>query len=709
MVLVVFFGVVFAYAAYATWRADDLRRRHVQTMAPTTPYASYQSLDTVAKFQGSSHAHLKEPNPRPLCQPVLRVVVMTMNRPASLKRLLASLAKANYNGDCVHINIWIDKNTTGNIHQDTKTAADNFEWPHGHKNVNVPTRHLGLRGQWLETWNASVPGGLTPSTPEKVIMLEDDLEVAADFWKWLKLGHSKYGTRDDIAGFTLQRASLCVNQCADLRGGPVSDNSVFLYALVGAWGFSPLAKHWCRFTTWAREFVVSEGVVKPYVADTQLTSWYKAFERQGRCPGRNCMWTQLHHYYTTLHADRYTVYAKCTLGQSLAVNHKEPGLHYSKKLTQSEDLARAPLPSVLFEFPEDLPIVSWDGMLVTEPHTQSTQITVASFPRPEPEGVQDQHNGAIDFESVIMSKTGVYAAPILRYEALARVIVVTAANDAFFGMLQNWEALAAKFGYKWLVVALDRDIYHRLGPAQSVPSFVASGDGASVWPIASHADIVVGENRYGTRGFNAISAHKIKSVLGLLRRGLDVVFCDPDNVILLDIFRPDSELMQLIGSQQFDYLYSVDRPGRPTLTVPEREQLLDACATRAEREGNTGFYYASAKSAALAQVFEHTIQMSNTNKGLDDQTSFWMALRAWPSKQHCNKKHNKNHTEKAPQSTGALSYCCLDPRKFVTGRDVSARSDVETFHANWVIGLRAKIEILRKHVRGGAWVLDRVT
>ena len=261
--------------------------------------------------------------------PSLRLIVLTMNRASSLLRLLNSLKHADYLGDKVALDIWIDVDAKNKLpHKSTLQTANDFIWPFGPKTVHVREEQAGLRRQWIDTWDLSIPGGLHANTRERALILEDDLNVSPIFWLWLKTAQDFYADYANVAGFTLQRASLCAESCPKLEGGPVPDNTNFFYPLVGSWGYSPRAAHWVKFMQWEKQYQHREKIEKPYVPNTTPTKWYKDFEKSGRCPGKKCMWTQLHHYYTWLHEDKFTLYYRASNGKTLCKNHQERGLHF---------------------------------------------------------------------------------------------------------------------------------------------------------------------------------------------------------------------------------------------------------------------------------------------------------------------------------------------------------------------------------------------
>ena len=219
--------------------------------------------------------------------PALRLLVITYKRAKSLERLLKSLDRAEYYGDRIDLDIWIDMPSSGSYNADVVKVADDHAWKFGTKTVHKRASNGGLRAQWHDTWDASVPGGLKEDTPERALILEDDLELSPFYYKWLKACHTSYGHRKDLAACSLQRASLCAANCPNLEGGPPSATTNFMSPLVGSWGFSPTPTHWVRYTRWAKEFGASGK--KPYVAGHTPTAWYREFEKQGRCPGKNCM------------------------------------------------------------------------------------------------------------------------------------------------------------------------------------------------------------------------------------------------------------------------------------------------------------------------------------------------------------------------------------------------------------------------------------
>ena len=102
------------------------------------------------------------------------IVVVTYNRAESLKRLLQSLAKADYRGRSrIPLIISVDKSNS----EACAKAAEEFSWEYGEKRVIRQVERLGLKRHILEC-------GAYSREYDGIIMLEDDLVVAPDFYEY---------------------------------------------------------------------------------------------------------------------------------------------------------------------------------------------------------------------------------------------------------------------------------------------------------------------------------------------------------------------------------------------------------------------------------------------------------------------------------------------------------------------------------------------
>ena len=100
-----------------------------------------ESRDNSVNLRGESRSTSVTP-----CVAVLRILVLTMDRHESLLRLLKSLKSADYDGDCVDVDIWIDRMHDGSVHGPTHQIAKTLQWPFGQKVVHVHEENVGLRG-----------------------------------------------------------------------------------------------------------------------------------------------------------------------------------------------------------------------------------------------------------------------------------------------------------------------------------------------------------------------------------------------------------------------------------------------------------------------------------------------------------------------------------------------------------------------------------
>jgi len=267
----------------------------------------------------------------------LRLVVITGGtRVDSLYRLLESLCNLKSDGDRLDLDVWIDVTEDvppeSELREKRLMAADivtlgtNGTYGHGVVRAHIWDTHMGLRGQWLEAWHASIPGGLTETTKEIGLILEDDLQLSPFAWRWMKAAYAAYGQDPRVAGFTVQRASLCLARCPNINGGPDDAGGGFLYGVLGTWGYSPTAKSFASFRRW---YFSLPDDYKPYVDGITPTDWYKNFEKAGTASTR--MWSMHHIKYTETHESKYTVYVKCRGGKTLGVNYREAGLNFDGK------------------------------------------------------------------------------------------------------------------------------------------------------------------------------------------------------------------------------------------------------------------------------------------------------------------------------------------------------------------------------------------
>lgn len=285
-------------------------------------------------------------------EPVARLIVITMDREESLKRLLDSLGKAHYGEDHVDLDIWIDRANDKPVHEGVLHACQTIDWKQGTKTVHKRAANAGLYQQWIYTWN------ITEETTEFAVILEDDLEVSPAFYQWLRVARAAYAQDSDVGAFTLQRSTLRPRQVKGVATGPLdisSEHPVFKYRLLGTWGFAPQRDTWVEFRKWFEEKTAKGD--QPYVDGLVTTQWYKSQEKNGFAPN---MWSQWWIKFVD-EKGYFTVTGHLPDGTTLASNWRESGLHYSKN-RPSADFPIFRGNDEQFVMPDNPISIGWDGL-----------------------------------------------------------------------------------------------------------------------------------------------------------------------------------------------------------------------------------------------------------------------------------------------------------------------------------------------------------
>jgi len=187
----------------------------------------------------------------------IRIIVITYKRPESLLQLLQSLDDLELDGDSAALEIWIDRDRkTGAVDRQTVTVASEFQWSRGPTRVHVHQSHVGIYGQWIDTWRPP-----ENSDNELALFVEDDLSVSKYAYRWVRAVFHAYSRRPDFVG-----ASLTSHQMITLHGRPKRrlpyagppNHSVMMYKCFSSWGFAPKPLHWRRFqvcTSWLRKYL----------------------------------------------------------------------------------------------------------------------------------------------------------------------------------------------------------------------------------------------------------------------------------------------------------------------------------------------------------------------------------------------------------------------------------------------------------------------
>ena len=255
----------------------------------------------------------------------IALVIVAYNRLESLQRLLLSVENAYYDDDVVNLIVSVDKSDSDNVER----WINKYLWRYGKYEVITHQEKLGLRNHIIECGNRVVDY-------DAIIVLEDDITVTPNFYRYAKQCVEFYCDDDRIAGISLY--SFVRNFQNSLPFEPVkSEYDVFFMNIAQSWGQVWMKKQWSDFYNWYRKNS-SEIEYEPHL--TSIWRWPES------------SWLKYHMKYC-LEKNKYFVYPYF----SLSTNNSEVGLHTmcSETYNQAKLLA---LPQKRFK------LVSLDGVLI---------------------------------------------------------------------------------------------------------------------------------------------------------------------------------------------------------------------------------------------------------------------------------------------------------------------------------------------------------
>lgn len=271
--------------------------------------------------------------------PVFVITVLTMNRKKSLLRLLASLENAEYPDATVKLVIRVD----GTASKDTIAAANQFAFSHGPKQVVVSPTRRGLRAAWFEAW--------TPAQNEHGIILEDDVEVSPQWFRWIAGAWKVYGARTDLAGISLQRQTHKMLRPHSAGWTFPEEETPFLYKLVGSIGFSPHPQRWSEFLLWVKSIDLNtfDPTTDGILPKLETSGWFKGISPTS--------WWEAHFIWFCETHTLYTLYMHPLQQTALAAHWREPGEHES---AGTRDFKVAT--SFRIAYPAEPTKYGWDGL-----------------------------------------------------------------------------------------------------------------------------------------------------------------------------------------------------------------------------------------------------------------------------------------------------------------------------------------------------------
>ena len=195
------------------------------------------------------------------------IVVVGYNRPEGIKRLLESIGKARFESDDIPLIVSIDESSKSN---EVEKVAKDFEWFHGTKEIRRFPERQGLRNHIVQCGDLSEKFGA-------VIILEDDLVVAEDFYTFVCKAHEAYSSYEEVCGVALYSYSYNVFTHYTFMPTPM-ESDVYLGGMVVTWGQSWTREQWLNFKSW---YLVHEDKlpeINPKIP-RDISSWTRSWGR----------------------------------------------------------------------------------------------------------------------------------------------------------------------------------------------------------------------------------------------------------------------------------------------------------------------------------------------------------------------------------------------------------------------------------------------
>lgn len=167
------------------------------------------------------------------------VVIPAFNRPGSLNRLLQSLIRS-----AMPIATPLIISLDGGYASEVNKVARTFQATERFTNVHVKAKdaNVGLRAHIIEC--ASIVENY-----DFVILLEDDLYVASDFYQFAESAIGFYGCEQNISGISLYAPNL--NELTGLPFSPINNGGLNYFMQVpSSWGQAWSRMHWKGFIEW---------------------------------------------------------------------------------------------------------------------------------------------------------------------------------------------------------------------------------------------------------------------------------------------------------------------------------------------------------------------------------------------------------------------------------------------------------------------------
>lgn len=228
------------------------------------------------------------------------IVIISYNRPSSLKRLLSFIDAADYsNNKNIPLVISIDGGSDAN--NQIFEIAYSFQWNFGEKKIIRHNKNLGLKKHVISCGDLSNEYG-------NVVVLEDDLIVSRSFYQFSVSALDYYKNDDTIAGISLYSYRFNENIYAPFEPLQNGFDTLFMQ-IPSSWGQVWSQKHWNGFKFFLeKDIEISQFDRLPEnVKNWSSQSWKKIF------------------YHYIVKKNLYFVYPY----QSFSSNFTEYGTHFN--------------------------------------------------------------------------------------------------------------------------------------------------------------------------------------------------------------------------------------------------------------------------------------------------------------------------------------------------------------------------------------------
>ena len=195
------------------------------------------------------------------------IVAVGYNRPEGMKRLLDSIGRAHFDSNDIPLIVSIDESIKSD---EVEKVAKEFDWNYGHKEIHRFPVRQGLRKHIIQCGDYSEKYG-------GVIILEDDLVVAEDFYKYVCQAHDFYGGDDRVCGVALYsyRSNVFTHFSFDPMRTPYD---VYLGGMVVTWGQSWNLRQWRKFREWYVQHEEKLPVLSKAMPQ-DISSWTRSWGR----------------------------------------------------------------------------------------------------------------------------------------------------------------------------------------------------------------------------------------------------------------------------------------------------------------------------------------------------------------------------------------------------------------------------------------------